>query len=108
MRLRMPLAVERLHTDVDVPGKFPRHLLPTNHATDNYSSWARSLSTFGAYDVGLSMTDDMVANDKERKLFVKLVWDPQGFFHRASKAKWIMQHLDEDERARVRDLSHQF
>eukprot|EP00959_Pyramimonas_sp_CCMP1952_P357466 7485211-Pyramimonas_sp.AAC.1 len=49
----------------------------------------------------------MVANDRELKLFVKLAWDLQGFSHRASKAKWTMQHLDEDERARVRDLSHQ-
>eukprot|EP00959_Pyramimonas_sp_CCMP1952_P178172 3724232-Pyramimonas_sp.AAC.1 len=53
MKLRMILAVERLQTNVDVPGKFPRHMLPTNHTTDNYSSWARSLSTFGAYDAGL-------------------------------------------------------
>eukprot|EP00959_Pyramimonas_sp_CCMP1952_P219090 4580691-Pyramimonas_sp.AAC.1 len=50
----------------------------------------------------------MVTNDKELKLFVKLARDLQGFFHRASKANWIMKHLDEDERARVRDLSHRF
>ncbi|CAK0895988.1 unnamed protein product [Prorocentrum cordatum] len=72
MKLRMILAVERLQTDVDVPGKIPRHMLPTNHTTDTYSSWARSLSTFGAYDAGLSMTDDAFADDKELKLFVKL------------------------------------
>eukprot|EP00959_Pyramimonas_sp_CCMP1952_P221859 4638233-Pyramimonas_sp.AAC.1 len=77
MKLRMILAVERLQTDVDVPGELPRHMLPTNHTTDNYSSWARSLSTFGAYDAGPSMTADTAANDKELKLFVKLAWDLQ-------------------------------
>eukprot|EP00959_Pyramimonas_sp_CCMP1952_P448884 9399523-Pyramimonas_sp.AAC.1 len=54
------------------------------------------------------MTDDTAANDKELELFAKLAWDLQGFLHRASTAKWIMQHLDKDERARVLDLSHQF
>eukprot|EP00959_Pyramimonas_sp_CCMP1952_P057767 1205781-Pyramimonas_sp.AAC.1 len=68
------------------------------------SDWTRAFSTFGSFQADLIREEDAQVLQEEARLFTKLAWDPQGFFHRVSRNKWVPPLLDAEDRNFIQNM----